>query len=161
MTYRKTTITAAEILAAINAGLAAKGDDTDWDAPEFAEAVRLTGEAGCVWDFDGWRQTRTTIESHGRLGGVRLAGVIDSDANHEATTYLVAHIPNNQQISIDQPDYMRGPCFGDPNPPKCMSCGREVDTSRYLQTGDMLCCRCHNLQRDWGGSNLRSPTRNF
>jgi hypothetical protein len=66
----ETTITKQQIIEAT--GIKAGGDVTDWDAPEFAEAVRLTGTAGCVWDFTDWRSTRDTIEFHGRLGGVKL-----------------------------------------------------------------------------------------
>lgn len=59
------------ILAAIDAGFAAGGVD-EWDAPEFAAARDLTETAGCVWDFEGWRNTARCIRAHGSLGGVLL-----------------------------------------------------------------------------------------
>jgi len=43
---------ANEILAAIDRGLAAGGDPTDWDAPEFAAVREAT--AGLSWDFASW-----------------------------------------------------------------------------------------------------------
>jgi hypothetical protein len=78
----KQTITRAEadaIIAAIKAGLDTGADETDWDTPEFAEAVRLTGESGMCWDFEGWRETYRLLALSGAkpgeylLGGVRLA----------------------------------------------------------------------------------------
>jgi hypothetical protein len=65
----QTTVTAQQIIDAINSGFAAGGKD-EWDAPEFEAARQLTGQAGCCWDFAGWRETRRTIREHGRLGGV-------------------------------------------------------------------------------------------
>jgi hypothetical protein len=62
----------AAILEAIETPLRAGAVD-EWDAPEFERARKLTEQAGCVWDFVGWRATAATIRNHGRLGGVRLA----------------------------------------------------------------------------------------
>jgi hypothetical protein len=59
------------ILEAIEAGFAAGGKD-EWDAPEFANARELTEAAGCVWDFDGWRDTADCIRQ-GCLGGTVFA----------------------------------------------------------------------------------------
>ncbi len=71
-----TNITATQIIAAINAGLTAGGDDQVWDAPEFSDAVKLTGLAGCVWDFTGWHSAAEMLnplaEGGSRLGGVRF-----------------------------------------------------------------------------------------
>lgn len=61
-----------QIIEAITAGLAAGGDSTDWDAPEFESARNLTGIAGCVWDFDSWRDAADCVEWYGKLGGVVL-----------------------------------------------------------------------------------------
>lgn len=66
------TVTAEQIIAAIGSGLAAGADETNWEAPEFAEAVRLTGEAGCEWEFDGWKATRRALEGYRALGGVQF-----------------------------------------------------------------------------------------
>lgn len=63
---------AKPIIDAITAGLRAGGKD-EWDAPEFQAARDLTEAAGCVWDFDGWRDTRDGLEASGWLGGVRFA----------------------------------------------------------------------------------------
>lgn len=64
-------ITAQMIIDAITKGLAAGAAD-DWDSPEFAEARRLTREAGCEWDFASWEETAFTLLNHGKLGGVEL-----------------------------------------------------------------------------------------
>lgn len=63
---------AQPIIDAITAGLRAGGKD-EWDAPEFQAARDLTEAAGCVWDFDGWRDTRDGLANSGWLGGVRFA----------------------------------------------------------------------------------------
>jgi len=67
-------ITADQIIAAIERGFDARGKD-EWDAPEFEEARCLTAQAGCVWDFEGWRETLAHLklsEWPRRLGGVTL-----------------------------------------------------------------------------------------
>jgi hypothetical protein len=64
--------TAGRIVDAINAGMRAGGDEDDWDASEYAEARRLMMDAGCVWDFAGWRHVRDMLDFTGRLGGVDL-----------------------------------------------------------------------------------------
>jgi hypothetical protein len=61
---------AAPMIAAIKAGIAAGGDEQGWDAPEFAEARRLT-DIGMQWDFDGWGYALTCLEA-GKLGGVEV-----------------------------------------------------------------------------------------
>jgi hypothetical protein len=66
-----TKINADKIIEAIDAGFAAGGRD-EWDAPEFQAARDLTEQAGCVWDFTGWRETRQTVQNHSALGGVVL-----------------------------------------------------------------------------------------
>lgn len=62
------------IIAAIEAGLAAGADNTDWDAPEMATARELTDAADladrCVWDFAGWKDAADCIRVHGKLGRV-------------------------------------------------------------------------------------------
>lgn len=64
---------AAAIIAAIESGLKAGGDDKDWNAPEFEQARDLTGAAGCVWDFVAWKHALNCVERYGKLGGVEFA----------------------------------------------------------------------------------------
>lgn len=58
------------IIAAIKAGFAAGGKD-QWDAPEFEAARQATADAGCCWDFDGWRNAAECVKE-GMLGGVNF-----------------------------------------------------------------------------------------
>lgn len=69
----ESSIKAADLLAAIKAGFAAGAED-DWDAPAMEQARKLTGDAGCEWDFDGWRAIAERIQLYGKitLGGTTL-----------------------------------------------------------------------------------------
>lgn len=73
-------VTAREIIDAITSGILAGGDPTDWDAPQFEQARSLTAKAGCVWDFDSWKNTRSALLGHGRLGGVTFPDAGESEA---------------------------------------------------------------------------------
>lgn len=61
------------IVAAIRAAIAAGADEAPepWEHPAAAEARRLTGEAGCAWDFTSWSDALALAEG-GKLGGVEL-----------------------------------------------------------------------------------------
>ncbi len=68
------TLTAQQVIDAIDTGIRSGAANDDWDAPQMESARRLTKEAGCVWDFDGWRETRECLTDYGKkLGGVQLA----------------------------------------------------------------------------------------
>lgn len=61
------------ICRAIRAAIAAGADEAPepWEHPAAAEARRLTGIAGCAWDFTSWRDALHVAEG-GKLGGVEL-----------------------------------------------------------------------------------------
>jgi hypothetical protein len=56
---RMRTESAEELERAICAGMAAGGDELDWDAPEFSAAREASKAA--TWDFDGWRPVRNAL----------------------------------------------------------------------------------------------------
>lgn len=62
----------APAIAAIEAGLAAGGDEEDWEAPEFEAAREATQEMGISWDFDGWEDTLTMLRN-GKIGGTEVS----------------------------------------------------------------------------------------
>lgn len=60
------------IITAIRSGLAAGGDASDWDAPEFKDARRSTRAAGLHWDFTSWTDLLILIEADRRVNGYLL-----------------------------------------------------------------------------------------
>jgi hypothetical protein len=61
-----------QLIHAIVDGIRSGGDTDNWNAPEFADAVKLTGEWGCQWDFEGWSKTLDIVHTYDMLGGADL-----------------------------------------------------------------------------------------
>ncbi len=62
------TTTAEQLKAAAAAcRVAQRGDDSDWDKPEAAEARDLTEALGWSWDFSTWSEAASILEDEARL----------------------------------------------------------------------------------------------
>lgn len=69
--------TAKQIIDAVESGLHAGGNDTDWEAAEFSQARDLTKSAGCQWGFTSWSDVRNAICEDITMGNPIIFGGVE------------------------------------------------------------------------------------
>ena len=64
------------LIAAIEAGLKAGGDSTDWWDEKFAPAIDMLDEVDAEWKFAGWYETVEHLRRNCRLGDAHFGYVL-------------------------------------------------------------------------------------